>query len=59
MLDYNFKDFNGKNWPSIWVDTYNRLTREIEACTHAATKELLLNDRHRFFVDCMLVAKEV
>lgn len=51
-------DINGNNWPQIWVDTYVNLTTRIESTRNTETREMLLNERHRFYVMCMTILAE-
>lgn len=39
--------------PQSDLDTYNRMTGEINRATYHTDREFLLDQRHRFFVDAM------
>lgn len=51
-------DLNGNEWPKIWADVYNSLTARIDATRHQETREVLLNERHRFYVLCVSILSE-
>ena len=48
-------DYNGKQWPSIWVNTYNNMTRLIESTYSGELRETYLNQRHAFYVLCVKI----
>lgn len=66
-IEYGFKDFQGGYWCAAWVDTYNRLTDDINksanieiesgSLTHKE-REFLLDQRHKNFVQFMELAKK-
>ena len=50
MLEYGSKWFNGLILPNSATDSYNHYTRDINAATYPATREQLLDNRHKFLV---------
>jgi hypothetical protein len=58
-MEYGFIAYTGKEFAPMWVDTYNRLTREIEGkLAHYGPDydvDGLLNERHRHFQCCALL----
>lgn len=44
--------------PQSDLDTYNRMTDEINRATYHTDREFLLDQRHRFFVDAMYAQRE-
>ena len=53
MIQHGFVDMNNHTWCDAWVDSYNRYTEEVNLATYNADRELLLDNRHKFFVWCM------
>jgi len=44
--------------PQSDLDTYNRMTGEINRATYHTDREFLLNQRHRFFVEAMYAQRD-
>jgi hypothetical protein len=40
------------------MDTYNRMTGEINRATYHTDREFLLDQRHRFFVEAMYAQRD-
>jgi len=51
-------DYNGNQWPGIWVNTYNDMTRLIESTYCDELRETYLNQRHAFYVLCAKILAE-
>lgn len=64
MIPYNYRWFNGAVLSETHTDTYNKLTKQIEAAPSERTAEELKTQRHKrfaplggkFLVECLLVA---
>ena len=56
-IPYGYVWFTGATICDAWTDTYNRYTTDIERETYLATKELLLDNRHKFIVWCLANTK--
>lgn len=56
-MQYTDTDYNGNTWPAIWVDTYNRLTEQLERTYSVSSRERIMNERHAFFVTCVAAAQ--
>ena len=58
-MRYGFLGMIGDPWPDSWVDTYNRLSTEIEAASKQGhCVESRLDERHRFFMSCLSAANK-
>lgn len=55
-MAYTDTDYNGNTWPPVWVDTYNRLTEQLERTQSLSSRERIMNERHAFFVTCVAAA---
>ena len=59
MMQYGYKAFTGVVFPDIWVDSYNYIQGEINACIDAriTPSEELLNRSHFLFNTFAMVDK--
>jgi hypothetical protein len=49
-LPYNYKWFNGVVLNDSETDSYNNYTKDADAATWKETKELILDNRHKFLI---------
>lgn len=49
-IEYGFIDYNGNKWCDEWVNTYNRYTDDINSESWQVERDLLLDNRHKFFI---------
>lgn len=52
-IPYGYVWFTGKTICDAWADQYNRFTAEIERERYPATRDQLLDNRHKFIVWCL------
>ena len=59
LIPYGYKAYTGKALANAHVDTYNRLTEEINTWIAAGrdVPEHILNERHRHFALCATINK--
>ena len=62
MIEYGFVDFNGNEWPDLFVDRYNDISKEINRTANREIesgslveqeRQFLLDQRHRLFIQCL------
>ncbi len=49
-MKHGFIDFNGNAWSNAAVDAYNTFNNELRRATYKHDVDVLLDQRHRFFV---------
>lgn len=45
--------YTGRDFCQAWVNTYNRYTQQYNKATDRATQEFYLDQRHKFFCQCV------